>query len=477
MRFQFGNGDTVTAINNDEGKKGGAWKIQCVDTSTGGHVATKAPEDQFAMSMALHNRVKQAFTRIDVDKSGTITTGGAYAALSQIFPASTLPNAEQLLNKESFVAAGKDKVVDMDEFLCVATKLFNIQKVYLEFKRYDHNKDGHLERQDLETALMDYYFRDVAQNPRLIIQVAMKAKVKSLVDAIIKEHDTNNDSKVEFQEFETDAFKEEHYTAGAVCESSKSPISDHDQQILYGMLKKYISKGAKKPILTGSQWYQIVSQITEAGIDAMNGNAPAPPLGCMGTNAYQGPKHKFGENNGIKGHKTTNGRRLLDGVVSKGTDNTPKVVMAGQKEKMTRMNALYALHQNADDNKDGEISFTEALDVFQDIHDTLSTDDWKYVVDYCKAAPGPVNCKALTSCGACTSTKNAGLCGWIPEYQQVMPFMLRGKTQDQKPQQSSGRCTFVDRTESNSVNNKDTVRPQTCYHMCPSCSVAKLRTK
>lgn len=182
--------------------------------------------------------------------------------------------------------------------------------------------------------------------------------------------------------FETDAFKEEHYTAGAVCKTSKSPISDHDEQIIYGMLKKYLSKDAKKPILTGSQWYQIVSQITEAGIDAMNGKAPAPPLGCMSTNSYQGPKHKFGENNGIKGHKTTDGRRLLDGVVNKGTDNKPKVVMAGQKEKMTRMNALYSLHQNADDNKDGKISFTEALDVFQDMHDTLSADDWKYVVDY-----------------------------------------------------------------------------------------------
>merc|ERR1712176_1247064 len=149
-----------------------------------------------------------------------------------------------------------------------------------------------------------------AKNPKLITQVAMKAKVKTLVDAIIKQHDTNNDSKVQFQEFETDAFKEEHYSPGGQCKSSKTPISDHDQQIIYGMMKKYLSTGAKKAVLTGSQWYQIVSQITEAGIDAMNGKAPAPPLGCMSTNAYQGPKHKFGENGGQQGHKMSSGRRL-----------------------------------------------------------------------------------------------------------------------------------------------------------------------
>merc|ERR1712048_953965 len=231
-----------------------------------GHdVATKSPHGVSDLSPGMINRLRSIFKNIDKDGSGTITTGGAYAGLSSIFPSYSLPNYEATLEKESIKAAGKDKVVDLDEFECVAKKLFNIKKVYDEFKSYDKNHDLKMDRKELEGALIKFYFKDVAK-PGLIQTATTRAKVKTTVDAIIKRHDKNHDTNVSWNEFEMDAFMEEHYSLGAKCESSKTPLNKHEISVVENLIKKFHGSTKKKE-MSHSMWYQVTSMLTEQAID------------------------------------------------------------------------------------------------------------------------------------------------------------------------------------------------------------------
>merc|ERR1712048_154086 len=135
--------------------------------------------------MGMTSRLRGIFKAIDKDGSGTITTGGAYAGLAQVFPSYSIPNFEATLEKESIRAAGKDKVVDLDEFECVAKKLYNIKTVYDEFRQYDKNHDKKINRNELEGALMQFYFKKVAK-PGTKQTSQVKAEVKKIVDKIIK---------------------------------------------------------------------------------------------------------------------------------------------------------------------------------------------------------------------------------------------------------------------------------------------------
>merc|ERR1712151_1298913 len=172
------------------GQKGGNWRVYCF--RQGHNRVTQGPHSH-DLSSSMTSRLRSIFKKIDKDGSGTITTGGAYTGLSQVFPGYSLPNYESTLEKESIRAAGKDKVVDLDEFEGVAKKLYNIKKVYDEFKQYDRNHNLKMDRKELENALIKFYFKDVAK-PGLIQTAAARAKVKTTVDAIMKRHDKNHDS-------------------------------------------------------------------------------------------------------------------------------------------------------------------------------------------------------------------------------------------------------------------------------------------
>merc|ERR1719183_1467167 len=486
-QFKFKDGTTVYAGNSNVGEKGGNWKVYCY--RQGNTVVTNGAHSHDLSSENV-GKLRKIFKSIDKDGSGTITTGGAYTGLAQVFSANSLPNFESTLEKESIRAAGKDKVVDLDEFECVAKKLSNIKKVYDEFKHCGKNHDLKMSRKELESALIKFYFKDVAK-PGLIQTATMRAKVKKTVDDIIKRHDKNNDSTVSWNEFEMDAFMEEHYKLGDKCKTSKTPLNKHEITVVQNLIKKF--KGnTKKNEMSHSMWYQVTSMLTEQAIDLVNGPAKPPALGCMHKKKpgqdNGPPKHRFGENGGknfgeepkpfndfgdtlnvddgmLGGRRVLLARFLQEKMPKDG--QKPKQQKPGKdgdlssKERMTIMQALQALHKQADKNNDGKISDHEILDIFQGVRNHLSASDFGAFLDLVNKLKGPVNCGKSNDCGKCTAVGNAGLCGWFAESQKSSGNVFGGLTQ----QKSKGNCKFVDRSMS-AEQNADDFKVTTCSTQC-----------
>ena len=408
-------------------------------------------------------KLRAIFKNIDKDGSGTITKGGAYAGLSQVFPSYSLPDFENTLEKETIRAAGKDRVVDLDEFECVAKKLYNIKKVYDEFKQYDKNHDMKMDRKELESALIKFYFKDVAK--RGLVQTAIvKATVKKRVDAIIKSHDKNHDSSVSWKEFEMDAFIEEHYHLGGKCSTSKTPLNKHEISVVENLVKKFRKSGSKNQ-LSHSSWYQITSMLTEQTIDKTHGEA----LGCYykikvgqdNTNARTTTAgHYFGPNGGNtfgRGRSQFGDNRLAGGRVLLRRFLQPQ--KTAQKQAMSLKQALAALHKQADSNHDGHISDHEILDIFQGVRDHLSTSDFGSFLDMVNKIKGPVDCGKFKDCSPCTVAQNAGLCGWFAT-NWMSPFggYLR----------YNGVCKFVDRSNNAEQSNGKYFASTTCSDQCRS---------
>merc|ERR1712157_150120 len=139
-------------------------------------------------------------------------------------------------------------------------------------------------------------------------------------DEIIKRHDKNHDSQVTFQEFEMDAFMEEHYSLGAKCKSAKNPLNRHEVQVVENLIRKYKGNTHTKE-LSHSMWYQITSQLTEKAIDAINGPAKGPALGCM---------HKKPNNNNKKTTKRHFGGFGQNGGNHFGYTQRPQMVFGGR---------------------------------------------------------------------------------------------------------------------------------------------------
>jgi len=471
-QFKFKDGTMVYAGNSNVGQKGGNWKVYCYRQGKT-TVVTRGSHDKSDLSSAMINRLRSIFKAIDKDGSGTITTGGAYAGLAQVFPSYSLPNFEDTLEKESIRAAGKDKVVDLDEFECVARKLFNIQKVYNEFRQYDKNHDLKMDRKELEDALIKFYFKDVAK-PGLIQTAAARAKVKTTVDAVIKRHDQNKDKMVEWKEFEMDAFMEEHYSLGAKCQTSKTALNRHEVQVVEKLIRKFKGNSKTKE-LSHSMWYQITSMLTEQAIDLVNGPAKGPPLGCMHKQPGDNNKPpggrgsgggRFGSNGGKHfGYTPRPGSGLLGGrvLLARMLQQKPPAASSGaaNKERMSVMQALQALHKQADTNNDGKISDHEILDIFQGVRDHLSASDFGAALDLVNKLKGPVNCGKATDCGKCTAVANAGLCGWFAESQKQSSNPFGGYIS----KKTKGTCKFVDRSMSEG-RDTDAYKLTTCSTQC-----------
>jgi len=459
-QFKFKDGTLVYAGNSNVGAKGGAWRIYCY--RQGHDMVTRGSHSTGDLSPYMINRLRSVFKAIDKDGSGTITTGGAYAGLSQVFPSYSLPNFENTLEAESIKAAGKDKKVSLDEFECIARKLYNIQKVYSEFKQYDKNHDLKMDRKELENALIKFYFKDVAK-PGLLQTAALKAKVKGIVDKIIKAHDKNHDAKVSWKEFEMDAFVEEHYNPGAKCQSSKTPLNKHEIGVVDNLIKKFKGSTGKDKEMSHSMWYQITSLLTEQAIDAINGPAKGPPLGCMHKKPSTGKKTtkrtrgRFGSSGGSHwGYTPKPGSGLLGGRTL-----LRRFLQVSTKERMTVMQALQALHKQADTNHDRKISDHEILDIFQGVREHLSASDFGYFLDMVNKLHGPVNCGKYKDCGKCTMVGNAGLCGWFAESSSRGKYNPFGGY----VRKTTGNCKFVDRSLTGG-RSSDAYKTVTCSTQC-----------
>merc|ERR1712032_1024961 len=370
---------------------------------------------------------------------------------------------------------GKDKVVDLEEFECVAKKLYNIKTVYDEFRQYDKNHDQKIGRNELEGALMQFYFKKVAK-PGLVQTAAARADVKKMVDKIIKAHDKNHDQQVSWQEFEMDAFIAEHYKANAKCQTSKTPLNKHEIGVVENLIRKFHGNTKTKQ-MSHSMWYQITSMLTEQAIDAVNGPQKGPALGCYhkkpsnnNNNNHGKPQQHggFGQNGGKnwgrdKKEQVVGGRRVLLDRMLQQRPNYQQHQTGGvdSKTRMTVMQAVQALHKQADTNHDGRISDHEILDIFQGVRNHLGASNFGAFLDLVNKLKGPINCSKAHDCGKCTDVKNAGLCGWFAESQHNYnnPF---GGYQAKK---SKGTCKFADRSMS-SEQNKDSYRLSTCSTQC-----------
>merc|ERR1712010_305620 len=356
-----------------------------------------------------------------------------------------------------------------------------IKSAYDEFRQYDKNPDQKISRSELERALMQFYFKKVAK-PGLIQTAQGRAQVKKIVDNVIKAHDKNHDSQVSWQEFEMDAFMEEHYKPNAKCQTSKTPLNKHEIGVVENLIRKFHGNTHTKQ-MSHSMWYQITSMLTEQAIDAVNGPQKGPALGCYhknGNNQQHGnnqhnnnnhQQHGFGQNGGQHwgytpkpGSGLLGGRRvLLDRMLQQREQRGPQRQSGGvaQKTRMTVMQAVQALHKQADKNHDGHISDHEILDIFQGVRNHLGASNFGTFLDMVNKLHGPINCSKNHDCGKCTDVKNAGLCGWFGESQHNYnnPF---GGYQAKK---SKGTCKFVDRSMS-AEQNKDSYRLATCLNQC-----------
>ena len=137
---------------------------------------------------------------------------------------------------------------------------------------------------------------------------------------------------------------------------------------------------------------------------------------------------------------------------------------------MSIKQALQALHEQADSNKDGKISDHEILDIFQGVRDHLTTSDFGSFLDMVNKIKGPISCGKFNDCGKCTAVGNAGLCGWFAESQQQSNNPFGGYVT-----KSKGNCKFVDRTRSSGHSEVagDTAKATTCSNQCKKKSQKK----
>merc|ERR1712037_1038377 len=260
------------------------------------------------------------------------------------------------------------------------------------------------------------------------------------------------------------------------CQTSKTPLNKHEIGVVENLIKKFHGNTKTKQ-MSHSMWYQITSMLTEQAIDAINGPQKGPALGCYHkkpNNQQHGNNNQhhggFGQNGGKNFGYTRKpqvgfgGRRvLLDRMLQQREQRGPLRQSGGvdQKTRMTVMQAVQALHKQADRNHDGKISDHEILDIFQGVRNHLSKSDFGVFLDAVNRLKGPINCSKNHDCGKCTDVKNAGLCGWFAESQHNYnnPF---GGYQAKK---SKGTCKFVDRSMS-AEQNKDSYRLATCSTQC-----------
>merc|ERR1712078_161835 len=131
------------------------------------------------------------------------------------------------------------------------------------------------------------------------------------------------------------------------------------------------------------------------------------------------------------------------------------------KERMTVMQALQALHKQADTNNDGKISDHEILDIFQGVRDHLSASDFGTALDLVNKLKGPINCSKYKDCGKCTMVGNAGLCGWFAESSAKGKYNPFGGY----VRKTTGSCKFVDRSLAGG-RSTDAYKTVTCSNQC-----------
>ncbi|CAL0310855.1 unnamed protein product [Lupinus luteus] len=135
--------------------------------------------------------LKAMFTNMDTDKSGSITYEELKAGLQRLGSKLTEAEVKQLMEAADVDGNG---TIDYIEFITATMhrhKLENDDSLYKAFQYFDKDNSGFITGDELQTAMKEYGMGDDATINEII----------SEVDTIISEVDTDNDGRINFEEF------------------------------------------------------------------------------------------------------------------------------------------------------------------------------------------------------------------------------------------------------------------------------------
>ncbi|KAK1308631.1 Calcium-dependent protein kinase isoform 2 [Acorus calamus] len=128
--------------------------------------------------------LKQMFTNMDTDKSGTITYEELKTGLARLGSKLSEAEVKQLMEAADVDGNG---TIDYIEFITATMhrhKLERDEHLYKAFQYFDTDKSGHITRDELEKAMKEYGMGDDAS-----------------IKEIISEVDTDNDGRINYDEF------------------------------------------------------------------------------------------------------------------------------------------------------------------------------------------------------------------------------------------------------------------------------------
>ncbi|XP_061369661.1 calcium-dependent protein kinase 2-like isoform X1 [Gastrolobium bilobum] len=135
--------------------------------------------------------LKAMFTNMDTDKSGTITYEELKAGLQRLGSKLTEAEVKQLMEAADVDGNGS---IDYIEFITATMHRHKLEKddqLFKAFQYFDKDNSGFITRDELETAMKEYGMGDEATIKEII----------SEVDTIISEVDTDNDGRINYDEF------------------------------------------------------------------------------------------------------------------------------------------------------------------------------------------------------------------------------------------------------------------------------------
>ncbi|XP_010455773.1 PREDICTED: calcium-dependent protein kinase 21-like [Camelina sativa] len=128
--------------------------------------------------------LKTMFANIDTDKSGTITYEELKTGLTRLGSRLSETEVKQLMEAADVDGNG---TIDYYEFISATMHRYKLDRdehVYKAFQHFDKDNSGHITRDELESAMKEYGMGDEAS-----------------IKEVISEVDTDNDGKINFEEF------------------------------------------------------------------------------------------------------------------------------------------------------------------------------------------------------------------------------------------------------------------------------------
>lgn len=128
--------------------------------------------------------LKTMFANMDTDKSGTITYEELKTGLARLGSKLSETEVKQLMDAADVDGNG---TIDYIEFISATMHRYRLERdehLYKAFQYFDKDNSGYITRDELETAMKDYGIGDEAS-----------------IKEIISEVDTDNDGRINYEEF------------------------------------------------------------------------------------------------------------------------------------------------------------------------------------------------------------------------------------------------------------------------------------